>query len=33
LRKGGCMWPSSGSDCTARIRGFALEGPGPISSR
>jgi hypothetical protein len=27
------MWPSSGSDCAARIRGCAFAGPGPISRR
>lgn len=27
------MWPSSGSDCAARMRGSALAGPGPIRKR
>lgn len=27
-RKGGCMCPRSGSDCAARMRGWALAGPG-----
>jgi hypothetical protein len=29
---GGCMWPSSGSACAAKMRGCAVVGPGPMSS-
>ena len=30
---GGCMCPKRGSACATSTRGWALEGPGPISSR